>query len=306
MGALNGLQSLSPFQTLFAEKNGINASKMLVLCLMIAFPNAKINLGLHILGKRPDGYHNIESVFYPIGLTDKLELKHSQSSGLQLKLSGIPVPGSVDENLCVKAYNLISKDYPLPGLELHLTKNIPVGAGLGGGSSDGAAFIRLLNDFLELGLAWGEMHHYAKQLGSDCSFFISNRPSIVTGRGEIMESILLSLQGFYLVLVCPALHIGTAEAYASIMPGPAATDLELLVTSEMPKAWKGRLVNDFEKSIFQKYPLLAALKETLYEQGAVYASMTGSGSAIYGLFEKEPKLAGAFKDAFVWKGSLEI
>jgi 4-diphosphocytidyl-2-C-methyl-D-erythritol kinase len=273
---------------------------------MITFPNAKINLGLHITEKRSDGFHNIESVFYPIGLSDVLELKPAEGkSGVRFSSSGISIPGDTASNLCVKAYELIRRDYPMPEITVHLLKNIPVGAGLGGGSSDAAFFIRLLNDSLDLGLAWGEMHHYAKQLGSDCSFFLGNRPAMVTGRGDEMESLNFSLKGFHLLLVCPPIHISTAEAYALVKPGKSAINLEETIITEPPSSWKNRVVNDFEKSIFPKYAEIEAIKKKIYDLGAVYASMTGSGAAVYGLFEKQVRTENEFGNSFVWQGLLE-
>ena len=272
---------------------------------MTRSPNAKINIGLHVLDRRPDGFHSIESVFYPIGLTDTIELEVSgPEPRVDFTASGISIPGEPGTNLCQKAYALIGKDYPLPGIRLHLNKQIPIGAGLGGGSSDAAFFIKALNETLELNLSWGEMHHYARQLGSDCSFFITNKPAFVTGRGEIMEPVDLSLNGFHLLLVAPPIHISTAEAYTAIKPAKAALDLESWVVSEAPQAWKGKVLNDFEKSVFQKYPELAGMKETLYGMGALYASMTGSGSALYGIFEAPAPPAGAFKNCFTWSGPL--
>jgi 4-diphosphocytidyl-2-C-methyl-D-erythritol kinase len=274
---------------------------------MIAFPNAKINLGLQILSKFPDGFHSIRSVFYPIGLKDKIELSLAGNEpGIKFSSSGISIPGDSEFNLCVKAYQLISKDYLLPGVKLHLHKTIPVGAGLGGGSSDAAFFIRLLNDQLELGLSWGELHHYAKQIGSDCSFFITNKPAIVSGRGEEMEPIPEILKDCFLVLVCPPVHMSTKEAYGLVTPSPAPFDLEDFLIQNQPETWKEKVQNDFEKPIFNLHPSLAGIKKKLYELGAVYSSMTGSGSAVYGIFREqkasvEPEFE-EFGSCFVWSG----
>ncbi len=272
---------------------------------MICFPTAKINIGLKVLGKRQDGFHNIESVFYPIALSDSLELLPAkENESLILSTSGISIPGDLASNLCFRAYELIRKDYPIPGMRLHLHKNIPIGAGLGGGSSDAAFFIRLINDCMELGLAWGEMHHYAKQLGSDCSFFITNRAAMVTGRGDEMEPVNLNLKGYKLVLVCPSVHISTAEAYRLIEPEDSVFALEDFVTSSPVSEWKGFLQNDFEKSIFKIHPLLASIKQALYDEGALYASMTGSGAAIYGIFDEKTRMMKKFDSSFVWEGLL--
>jgi 4-diphosphocytidyl-2-C-methyl-D-erythritol kinase len=274
---------------------------------MIAFPNAKINIGLHVTEKRDDGYHSIESVFYPLGLTDAVEVvPHPGGKGLSFTQSGIPIPGETEGNLCLKAFELISREYALPPVKIHLHKHIPIGAGLGGGSSDGAFFIRLLNDAFELGLAWGEMHHYAKQLGSDCSFFISNRPAYVTGRGDQFESMAFSLKGYHLVLVAPPVHINTAEAYSYIKPMPSRLDLESFVGEQPPSEWKGIVVNDFESSLFAGYPELGEIRKKLDKMGALYSSITGSGSAVYGLFEKEIVCSDEFPSCFVWQEKLAL
>jgi 4-diphosphocytidyl-2-C-methyl-D-erythritol kinase len=272
---------------------------------MVTFPNAKINIGLQIPEKRSDGFHTIKSVFYPIGLKDSLELvKNGSQEGIELSSSGIPVGCEPKSNLCAKAYHLIGKDYPLPGVNVHLMKNIPVGAGLGGGSSDGAFFIRLLNEELELGLSWGEMHHYAKQLGSDCSFFVTNRPAFVEGKGDEMESISLNLNQYFLVLVCPPIHISTGEAYSRVKPEPTELDLETYLLENSPEAWRNVVVNDFEKSIFPLYPEIGLIKQKLYDNGALYASMSGSGSAVYGIYQKPVSLVSEFPACFVWEGAL--
>jgi 4-diphosphocytidyl-2-C-methyl-D-erythritol kinase len=272
---------------------------------MIVFPNAKINIGLQVLEKLPDGYHSIHSVFYPIGLHDTLSIERAPGKqGLELRITGLEVPGGLSSNLCVKAYELIGRDYPLPGVNLYLHKTIPIGAGLGGGSSDAAYFIRALNDTFELGLAWGEMHHYSRQLGSDCSFFISNRPSFASGKGDLLESMDMSLKGYFLVLVCPSIHVSTAEAYAGVKPTLTEFDLESFVGENPPEAWRDVVKNDFEQSVFLQNPVIEGIKEKLYSKGAVYASMTGSGSAVYGIFREAVSLVEAFESAFVWEGKL--
>jgi 4-diphosphocytidyl-2-C-methyl-D-erythritol kinase len=273
---------------------------------MITFPNAKINIGLNIVEKRSDGFHNIESVFYPLQLCDALELVHDPSieGNIAFTISGIAIPGSTSENLCVKAYELISKDYPLPKVKVHLHKHIPIGAGLGGGSSDAAFFIKMLNEKFELGLAWGEMHHYAKQLGSDCSFFVSNRPAFAEGKGDELESIRLDLSGYHIVLVYPPVHINTATAYAGVVPKKPENSLEDLIQSLPVEEWKGKIHNDFEDSVFQKFPQIAEIKNKLYSSGAIYASMSGSGSSVYGIFKEKLELAELFEGAFVFGGAL--
>lgn len=268
---------------------------------MLAFPNAKINIGLNITEKRADGYHHIQSVFYPVELCDALEIAKSEGTGIIFNSTGISIPGKAEENLCVKAYDLISKDYPLPPVKTHLHKVIPIGAGLGGGSSDAAFFIRLINEYFELGLAWGELHHYARQLGSDCSFFITNKPVMVEGRGDAYERIDLDLSAYHIAIVYPDVHIGTAQAYAGVIPKAASYDLEATVLNQPVEAWKDIVHNDFEDSIFPKYPAIKQVKKKLYELGALYASMSGSGSSVYGIFKEKQELRGEFEGCFVWE-----
>ena len=279
---------------------------------MICFPNAKINIGLNITEKRPDGFHNIESVMYPLtGIVyDALEITtpprpSPKEREIELVSSGIKIPGNENENLCVKAYDLIKKDYPqLPSIKIYLHKAIPIGAGLGGGSADAAFFIRLLNDSFELGLAWGEMHHYAKQLGSDCSFFISNKPVFAKGKGDEFESLNFSLSNYHIALVYPNIHINTAKAYSGVIPKKPLRSLENDILNLPIEQWKKFIHNDFEDSVFPQHPELKKIKEKLYSLGAIYASMSGSGSAVYGIFKKEPKLKNAFQKYQVWEGKL--
>jgi 4-diphosphocytidyl-2-C-methyl-D-erythritol kinase len=273
---------------------------------MILFPNAKINIGLNITEKRPDGYHNIQSAFYPVALCDALELienTEKDAEPITTGFSGIEIPGNASDNLCYKAYYLIANDYTLPKIKVHLHKHIPIGAGLGGGSADAAFFIRLLNDKFELGLAWGEMHHYARQLGSDCSFFITNKPAFVEGKGDQYEPIQLSLKGYYLVLVYPHIHINTAKAYSGVKPKAPIRSLE--EDLKLPvEQWKNFIHNDFENSVFIQVPELKKIKEQLYMSGAIYAAMSGSGSTVYGIFKETTDLEGSFKKCFVWNGHL--
>jgi 4-diphosphocytidyl-2-C-methyl-D-erythritol kinase len=272
---------------------------------MIIFPNAKINLGLHVIEKRPDGFHTIETVFYPVAWEDMLEVlpDPSQESGISFSSSGILIPGDANENLCVKAYHLISKDYPMPAVKVHLHKIIPIGAGLGGGSSDAAFFIKALNEIFELNLAWGELHHYAKQLGADCSFFITNRPVLAEGKGDQLESINLSLRGMHVVIVYPEIHVNTAQAYSGISPKKPAVALENLITETPVEKWRDVLVNDFEKTVFEKFPEIKTLKKKMYSCGAVYAAMSGSGSAVFGIFENQPEVKNVFEGKLVWQGT---
>lgn len=259
---------------------------------MVVFPHAKINIGLNVIEKRSDGFHNIETVFYPVGLNDILEViparqEKEEKKQITFTLTGIDIPGNAESNLCVKAYNLINRDYPLPPVQAYLHKIIPVGAGLGGGSSDAAFFINAINELLDLNLSWGEKHHYAKQLGSDCSFFIAGRPAFATGKGDILEPAGLDLKGYYLALVCPHVHISTPEAYAMVTPKKPVETLEEILESTPLKDWKYRINNDFEEPVFKKYPEIRAIKERFYDTGALYASMSGSGSSVYGIFKEE-------------------
>lgn len=274
---------------------------------MIVFPNAKINIGLNIVEKRSDKYHNIESVFYPVPLTDALEVienKEKTNERIVFSSSGFDIPGNTQTNLCCKAYDLISIDYALPPVKIHLHKHIPIGAGLGGGSSDAAFFIKLVNELFDLSLSWGEMHHYARQLGSDCSFFISNRPVFAEQKGDEYESIALDLSSCYLVLIYPAVAIHTGTAYGSVSPAKPIRSLEQDILNLPMEQWKEYINNDFEKTIFLKYPEIKGIKEHLYASGAMYASMSGSGSAVYGIFKNKTDLATAFPSAFVWEGKL--
>nr|MCU0402653.1 4-(cytidine 5'-diphospho)-2-C-methyl-D-erythritol kinase [Algoriphagus sp.] len=232
---------------------------------MISFPNAKINLGLHITSKRKDGYHEIETCMVPIPLYDALEIildkKPSWNS------SGLDIPGEAKDNLILKAEKLLKKDFQgLPALSIHLHKNIPMGAGLGGGSADGAFALKLMNNLFDL-----HLDDFFFELGSDCPFFIENTPKIARGRGEILEPIDLSLKGSYLVLINPGIHVGTKEAYSCVTPSPPKVRLEEVLADR--SRWKAELVNDFEASIFKNHPTIAAIKEKMYSEGASYAAM---------------------------------
>lgn len=275
---------------------------------MILFPNAKINIGLKIIEKRDDGFHNIESVMYPIALCDALEVienKEVTENKIIFTSSGIEIPGNPETNLCVKAYHLISADYPLPKIKIHLHKHIPIGAGLGGGSSDAAFFIRLLNDKFETGISWGEMHHYARQLGSDCSFFVSNKPAFAEGKGDQFESVNLNLKDYFIVIVYPNILISTARAYSGVKPQKPTRSLENDIQNLPIEEWKEYIHNDFEDSIFHEFPDLQDIKQSLYEEGAIYASMSGSGSAFYGIFKNKTDLKDRFRDYFVFEGKLK-
>ena len=254
-------------------------------CIMITFPNAKINLGLNVVEKRPDGYHNLETVFYPINLQDALEVNRLENTGepYRLRVSGSTLDGSPEDNLVVKAYTLLSDAYSLPPVDIHLFKHIPTGAGLGGGSSDCAFMIKTLNEKFRLGMSIEEMEKHAARLGADCAFFIQNQPVFATGTGNVFERVSLSLADYTLVLVKPDISVSTREAYGGIRPRRPETSLKEIIRRPVEE-WRDCMKNDFEESVFAKHPEIAAIKDKLYDIGATYASMTGSGSAVYGLF----------------------
>lgn len=271
---------------------------------MIIFPNAKINIGLNITEKRDDGFHNIESIFYPITLRDALEVienKDQTDERIIITSSGITIPGNTKDNLCYYAYHLIAADYPLPNVKVHLHKHIPIGAGLGGGSADAAYFIRLLSDTFDLGLSWGELHNYARQLGSDCSFFITSKAAYVKGKGDKYETIKLNLSSYYAALVYPAIHINTAKAYNDVKPKMPLRSLEHDILNLPINQWKNNIHNDFEDSIFPKFPEIKTIKEKLYLNGATYAAMSGSGSSVFGIFENKTNLKKEFENYFVFE-----
>ncbi|MEL6559493.1 MAG: 4-(cytidine 5'-diphospho)-2-C-methyl-D-erythritol kinase [Bacteroidota bacterium] len=251
---------------------------------MIEFPNAKINLGLNILRKRTDGYHDIESCFYPVGWKDALEIV--PSANFTFASSGIEIPESSSGNLCTQAFELIQRDHQIDEVSIHLHKNIPIGAGLGGGSADCAFTFQILNRLFQLQLTNQQLEEYASSLGSDCPFFVKNTPVIASGTGTTLTPISLDLSDYYMVLVYPGIHISTAEAYSGIKPDSNQTSIKQIVSEKPVKEWKNYLKNDFETSLFPKYPILKDIKNQFYESGAVYASMTGSGSAIYGLYKE--------------------
>lgn len=253
---------------------------------MILFPPAKINLGLNVLNKREDGYHSIDSVMLPIPLFDVLEIIPADK--FSFHASGLSISGEIDNNLCVKAYNLLCKEYQFPKVHILLHKEIPMGAGMGGGSADAAYVLSGLNKLFNLGISIQKLEYFASQLGSDCPFFIENIPKEVSGRGEILRSIELNLKDYWLVIMNPGIHISTKEAYENIQFNRSELLCREIVLADI-RNWKNQLKNDFETYAFSKYPILDTLKERFYQQGAIYASMTGSGSTIYGLFEKEPK-----------------
>jgi len=249
---------------------------------MITFPNAKINLGLHVLRKRDDGFHDIETVFFPIEMHDSLEVILSKEK-TSFKQYGPALPEG--ENLCMKALNLLKQDFDIPPIDMHLLKHIPAGAGLGGGSSDAAYTLIMLNELFKLGISSAEMESRAARLGSDCAFFIRNKPLLAGGRGEVFEEINLDLSGYRIEEIKPDIHISTPEAFGIITPVANRFSLRDIIQKPI-HVWKDHLVNDFEKPIFEKFPKIRKLKESFYDQGAIYSSMSGSGSAVYGIFSK--------------------
>ncbi|MGI8950861.1 MAG: 4-(cytidine 5'-diphospho)-2-C-methyl-D-erythritol kinase [Chitinophagaceae bacterium] len=267
---------------------------------MVAFPNCKINLGLNIIRKREDGYHDIETVFYPLPLCDAVEVivlpeirnqqsdVRNQKSEIQnLSTSGLNIEGKIEENLCIKAVQLLKKNFSqLPPIQMHLHKAIPVGAGLGGGSADAIFILQLLNEKFELKLSKEQLFNYAKELGSDCPFFIINKPCFATGRGEILQEIHLDLSKYYFVIVNAAIHINTKWAFAQIQSQQSFQRIIEIINEPIVK-WKNYLANDFEQIIAKKYPEIIAIKNKLYDAGAIYSSMSGSGSSVYGIFENE-------------------
>jgi len=252
---------------------------------MITFPNCKINLGLNITGKRNDGYHDLETVFFPVYLHDCLEV--IQSANFSFQSSGLQIQGDEGSNLCVKAYHLLKKDFPaLPAVQIHLHKAIPMGAGLGGGSADGAYMLMMLNNKFKLGLSEEQLMNYALQIGSDCPFFMVKKPCIAKGRGEILEPVDVDLSAYKLVIVNPGIHISTKEAFAKLRSTSPNLPIKDLIKQPI-LTWKETLYNDFEKGAFDTYPVIKTIKHDLYKQGALYAAMTGTGSTVFGLFEKD-------------------
>lgn len=270
---------------------------------MVSFPPCKINLGLNVLNKRADGYHDIETCFYPVPWNDILEVIKSDS--FQFTSTGIPVPGSSNDNLCVRGYQLLKKDFDLDPVKIHLHKIIPMGAGLGGGSADAAHTLLLLNEIFELNLSQDKLQRYASSIGSDCAFFIQEKPMLGSGRGEILSPVQVQLDNKFLVVVKPDIHVSTSAAYGGIKP--AQSEMSLTKIIELPlKEWKDKLVNDFEKTVFAKHPDIKQIKEKLYQAGALYASMSGSGSSVFGIFDKAVSLQKEFDAYIYWEGELLI
>jgi 4-diphosphocytidyl-2-C-methyl-D-erythritol kinase len=269
---------------------------------MISFPNGKINIGLSVTEKRPDGFHNLETVMVPVKIHDVLEIIISPDNLFSFTFSGIELPGDMKENLVFKAYELLKKSFQFPPVKIHLHKVIPTGAGLGGGSSDAAFTISMINKLFDLGLTTEKMKDYARQLGSDCPFFIEDKTVLATGRGDEFEPVDLNLTDQFLVVVKPDIHIGTPEAYSWIKPSKKEKSLKELIQSPMHH-WRNLVINDFEAEVIKRYEEIKTIRDELYEMGAIYASMTGSGSAVYGIFRDAVDLKKKFPGCFVWSSS---
>jgi len=266
---------------------------------MVVFPNAKINLGLTVLNKRDDGYHNLETVFLPILIKDILEIIPSDK--FEFNVSGILIDTKPEENICIKAYQLLKKDFHgLPSVKIHLHKAIPTGAGLGGGSADGAFILKLLNKIFELNLSTNQLINYALQLGSDCPFFIYNTPCIASGRGEVLEKIDLDLSAYKIIAINPGIHISTGWAFTQLSSALAAKSIKDIIHQPI-NTWKDQLKNDFEEPVFKQHPEIESIKDELYNKGAIYASMSGSGSSVYGIFKKEETVNLSFPEKYFVK-----
>lgn len=266
---------------------------------MVTYPNAKINLGLFVTEKRPDNYHNIETVFYPIPLCDEIECEISETNTTTITISGMNIDGDSNDNLIIKAYNQLKRQYQIPAVSIHLKKNIPFGAGLGGGSADAAFTLKLINHFFSLGLSDAQLEIEAAKIGADCPFFIKNQPVFASGIGNVFTPIDLSLKGYYILLVKPSIHVSTPNAYKSIVPCKPSFDLQQI--NNIPLSlWKHHIINDFEKPVFYQYLEIEQIKNSLYNIGAVYSSMSGSGSSVFGIFENKPIVTNLFQNYFVW------
>lgn len=276
---------------------------------MLTLPCAKINIGLYVTAKRPDGYHDLQTAFYPIPLWDQLEIKlldEREGKPFDLRIGGKPVEGDPEKNLVVRVYRSLKEEFDLPPLDIFLYKNIPTGAGLGGGSSDAAFMMKALNKKFDLGMDSDEMERRVAAFGADCAFFVRAVPAYATGIGDRLSPLALSLKGLHLVLVKPADFVSTKEAYAGIVPRQPATDLRTALT-EPVEEWRHTVTNDFEANIFAAHPAIAAVKRTLYDMGAAYAAMSGSGSTVFGLFRRPvEEAARVFPDCFVYTHPLSL
>ena len=274
---------------------------------MLVFPNCKINLGLNIIRKREDEFHDLETIFFPIAFTDILEIITSEHTGVlhlggvgHLYVTGLPVEKD-ENNLCVKAYNLLKKDFPhLPLIKIHLHKVIPTGAGLGGGSGDAAFMLKLLNEKYKLKLSDSQLINYASQLGSDCPFFLINKPCYATGRGEKLEAINIDLKNYKILIINPAIHIDTKWAFSRIVPRQRKISVKEIIAQPI-ETWKEQLQNDFETPVFKSYPEIKKIKEDMYSLGSEYASLSGSGSTVFGIFRKDQPIQIEKTDKYFYK-----
>lgn len=269
---------------------------------MVCFPSSKINLGLRVIRKRDDGYHDIETCFYPLPWNDILEIIPSKT--MSFTNTGIKVPGKYDDNLCLKAYYQLQEEFDLPPVDVHLHKIVPMGAGLGGGSSDAANTLIILNELFSLNLSISQLEQFASRLGSDCAYFIYDKPMIGTGRGENLDAIDVSLKGKFIVVIKPKVHVSTRDAYHGIKPNETKPSIAEIIKHNSLQVWKDLLVNDFELSVFKQFPIIQQVKEELYNQGAEYASMSGSGSSVYGIFNAKVDLSNYAKEMDYWSGTL--
>ncbi|WP_017259015.1 4-(cytidine 5'-diphospho)-2-C-methyl-D-erythritol kinase [Pedobacter arcticus] len=266
---------------------------------MITFPSAKINIGLNITSRRTDGYHNLETVFYPIKIKDALEV--IEGPAMSFETSGIEIPGHANENLCLQAYDLMRGDFDLPNINIHLHKNIPIGAGLGGGSADAAFFIKLINQKFDLGLSKEVIQNYCRKLGADCAFFIANKPVFAFGKGDEFENINLDLDKYFIALIMPPVYVSTGEAYRGVQPKTPSQSLKELIKLPIEQ-WQGKITNDFENHILKNHPTIRGVKASLLEAGALFALMSGSGASVYGIFKDITDLSSLEKNNLVFSG----
>jgi 4-diphosphocytidyl-2-C-methyl-D-erythritol kinase len=255
---------------------------------MVIFPNAKINIGLNVTERRADGYHNLETVFYPVKINDVLEIVESDK--LSFESSGLEIPGRMEDNLCIIAYHLLKKKYDIPPVKIHLHKHIPIGAGLGGGSSNAAFFIKLVNQSFDLKISVEDMQDYARILGADCAFFIENKPTFAFDKGDEFEPVKLDLSKYKIALVMPDAHVSTSEAYRGVKPAAVKTSIIELINYPVAE-WRKYIRNDFEESVFKNHVIIRGVKAALYEAGALFASMSGSGASVFGIFAQTPDLS---------------
>lgn len=285
-----------------ADSQNYNNLALSKLAVMINFPNCKINLGLRVLSKRTDGFHEVETLLFPIAMFDILEIIPAPDDQFNFRNTGLSISGDRKYNLVVRAYEIMRTQYNIPPVHIHLHKTIPMGAGLGGGSADAAYALKMLNEIFNIKLETEKIEAYARQLGSDCNFFIQNIPALATGKGDHLKPINLDLSGFQIIIIKPEVHIPTVDAYSWITPTDNGLSVKEIIKMPVEK-WKNTLVNDFEASVFQHFPEIAGIKTKLYNMGAKYATLTGSGSAVFGLFDKRSNLSLDFPGCFVWQGN---